>query len=178
MSELIINEKIRSKTIRLIDGDFQGVISTYEGISRARKQNLDLVITADGEPPICKILDADKFRYDKKKNEREFAKQQRAMIIETKEIQLRPVTDEHDIDTKAKHARKFLDDGNRVRIVIKFKGRERHHKDLGREIIELFLSKIGEYKVDKPLTSGDADFIMILSSVLSKSEIVKQKKTY
>jgi translation initiation factor IF-3 len=178
LSDLIINESIRSRTVKLVEEDrLVGILALHDALSRARKAGLDLVIMQEGDPPLCKILDADKFRFEKKKADRELAKRQRAMTIETKEIQLRPVTDVNDVSTKAKHARRFLEDGNRVRIIVKFKGRERTHKDWGRDMIDRFLIEVGEHKIDKPLSEGDSDLTIILASVVSKSDLMNKKAT-
>ena len=179
MTEMLINERIRARTVRLVENDEHQstVINFNEALSRARKQNLDLVLVAPGDPPICRILDADKFRFERKKIEREQAKRQREMTIETKEIQLRPVTNENNVSIKAKRARGFLEEGNKVKIVVRFKGREWSHKDWGREMIQKFLSEVGDYKIDRPLHEGDADLTIVLASIISKSDLVKQRDT-
>lgn len=176
MTELLINERIRARTVRLIDDGTQSdVISYNEALSRARSKGLDLVLMAAGDPPVCRILDADRFRYEKKKTEREQAKRQREMTIELKEIQLRPVTDDNDISIKAKRARGFLDEGDKVKVIVKFKGREKTHKDRGREMIARFLSEVGDHKVDRALSEGESDMIMILASTVSKADLIKKK---
>ncbi len=175
--EYLVNEHIRARTVRLLEDDQQNnVISFQEALSRARRKNLDLVVVAEGDPPICRILDADRFRFERKKAEKELARRQREMIVNTKEIQLRPVTDSNDITIKAKHAREFLKDGDKVKITVKFKGRERSHKDRGVRILEKFLAEIGEHKIDKPLSDGDSDLSIILASTISKAELLKQKE--
>ena len=177
MSDMVINERIRARNVRLVEDDrVIGVMALNDALARARKQGLDLVLMQEGEIPVCRVLDADRFRYAKKKAERESAKRQRAMAIETKEIQLRPVTDANDVSIKAKHARRFLEEGDKVKIIIKFKGRERTHKDWGRSMMTRFLSEVGEHKIDKPLYEGDSDMTIILASVISKSELLKQKE--
>lgn len=176
MSELIINERIRARSVKLVEDDrLIGILALNDALSRARKAGLDLVVMQEGDPPLCKILDADKFRFEKKKAERELAKRQREMTIETKEIQLRPVTDVNDVSVKAKHARRFLEEGDKVKIIVKFKGRERTHKEWGRDMIVRFLSEVGEHKIDKPLSEGDSDMTIILASVVSKSELMNKR---
>jgi translation initiation factor IF-3 len=96
-------------------------------------------------------------------------------MVETKEIQLRPVTDDNDLLIKAKRARGFLAEGDKVKVIVKFKGRERSHKDWGRQMIQRFLSEVGEHRVEKPLSDGDADLTIVLGSLISKSELVKRK---
>lgn len=176
MSDLLINERIRARTVRLIEEDRQiGVLALNDALARARKEGLDLVQVAAGEPPVCRILDADRFRYERKKAEREMAKHQREMTIDTKEIQLRPVTDDNDISIKAKRARGFLESGDKVKIIVRFRGRERSHKEQGRTMIEKFLAEVGEHKIDKSLSEGESDLTIILASVISKSDVVKQR---
>ena len=175
MTELLINERIRARTIRLVDGDSQvGVLQFNDALAQARKQGLDLVMVAAGDPPVCRILDADRFRFERKKSEREQARRQRLLMVETKEIQLRPVTDENDLLIKAKRARGFLQEGDRVLVRVRFKGRERTHKSYGHQMIERFLLHVGEHKVDKPLSEGD-EITITLASVVSKADVVKAK---
>lgn len=176
MSDILVNERIRARMVRLIDGDKQlGVFPFNEALSRAYRQGLDLVMVATGDPPVCRILEASRFLYERKKAEREQARRKRVMMVETKEIQLRPVTDDNDLLIKAKRARSFLAEGDKVKVIVKFKGRERSHKDWGRQMIQRFLSAVGDHKVDKPLADGDADLTIILGSLVSKSDIVKRK---
>lgn len=178
MSDLITNERIRAPVVRLVESEQQSrVLSLREAITYARKQDLDLVLVADGSPPVCRILDADKFRFQNKKAEREQAKRQRAMTIDTKEIQLRPVTDDNDISIKAKRARGFLDEGDKVRVTVRFRGRERSHKDWGVHMIERFLAEVGEHKVDRALSNNDSDMTIVLASMVSKADLVKRKST-
>lgn len=175
-TEFLINERIRARMVRLLEGDQQiGVLAFADAISRARHAGLDLVMIAPGDPPVCRILDADRFRYERKKNERELARRQRELTIETKEIQLRPVTDDNDLLVKARKARQFLLDGDKVKVTVRFRGRERSHKANGRQVIERFLSEIGEHKVDKALSEGESDMTIILASVVSKSDLLKQR---
>ncbi len=176
MIELLTNERIRARTVRLIENDRQtDVLSFRDALAKARNQGLDLVMVAEGDPPICRILDADRFRYEKKKAEREQAKRQREMTIDTKEIQLRPVTDENDINIKAKRAKSFLAEGDKVKVIVRFKGRERSHKDWGRVMIEKFLASVGDYKIDKELSEGEGDLTIILASMISKSDVLLKK---
>ena len=178
MSDFLVNERIRARTIRLVDGDRQiGVLQFNDAMARARKEGLDLVLVAAGDPPICRILDADRFRFERKKSEREQARHQRLITVDTKEIQLRPVTDENDLLIKAKRARGFLEEGDRVKVVVRFRGRERTHKSYGQQIIARFLSHVGDHKIDRPMAGGESDLTIILASVVSKADLVKRPKT-
>jgi translation initiation factor IF-3 len=171
-----MNERIRARTVRLVEGDRQvGVVPFNDALAQARKQGLDLVMVAAGDPPVCRILDADRFRFEQKKNEREMARRQRAMMIDTKEIQLRPVTNENDLLIKAKRARSFLEDGDKVKVIVRFRGRERTHKSYGQQMINRFLAHIGEHKIDRPLTEGMSDMTIILASPHSKADIIKAR---
>jgi translation initiation factor IF-3 len=176
-TNFLINERIRARTVRLTEEDRPNsvVIPFHEALTKARNQGLDLVMVAEGDPPVCRILDADRFRFEKKKTERELARRQREMTIEIKEIQLRPVTDDNDLSVKAKRARGFLEEGDKVKVTVRFKGRERTHKDWGRQMVAKFLSEIGEHKIDKPLSEGDYDLTIILASLISKSDLIKRK---
>lgn len=174
MTDYLVNERIRARTVRLVDGDRQiGVVPLYEALTRARKQGLDLVMVATGDPPVCRILDADRFRYEQKRAEREQARRQREMTIETKEIQLRPVTNENDLMIKAKRARGFLEEGDKVKVIVRFRGRERSHKNYGAQMIERFLFHVGDHKVDRPMAESDNDMTIIIGSLLSKADILK-----
>jgi translation initiation factor IF-3 len=175
--EILINDRIRARTVRLITDDGQTRVTPFpDAMFQARKLGLDLMLVAAGDPPVCRILDASRFRYEKKKTEREQAKRQREMAIDTKEIQLRPVTDQNDLLIKARRAKSFLGDGDKVKIIVRFRGRERHHRDYGRRVIERFLSEVGDHKIDKPMADGDSDLTIILASVISKSDIIKQRE--
>jgi translation initiation factor IF-3 len=169
-----MNERIRARTVRLLGEQEHVIISCYEALQSARRQGLDLVVISDGEPPICRILDAARFVYERKKTEREQAKRQRALAITTKEIQLRPVTDENDLLIKARKARGFLSEGDKVKVTVRFRGRERTHREYGRQMIERFLSVVGDHKVEKPIFDDLSDTTIILASVLSKADLVKR----
>ncbi len=175
--DVIYNENIKAKKVRLVNDENEKSVevSLYEGLSLARNKGLDLIVIADGEIPVCKILDIGLYKYEKKKSDRENARKQREMTVETKEIQLRPVTDENDLNIKAKKTREFLDEGDKVRIVVRFRGREHQHKDLGQNTLQKFLSLVGEYKVEKPLINDYDNMSTVICSLLSKAEIKKAK---
>lgn len=163
-----VNERIRSKEVRLLgdNGEQLGVHPTHVALNEARKLGLDLVeITPNAQPPVCRIVNYGKFKFDLTKAEKERAKKARASQVETKEVQLRPVTDEHDLNIKAKRAREFLDDGDRVKVVVKFRGRELAHKDLGRKLLDQFLLTVGEHRVEKPTSMSDKQMIIVISPV-------------
>ncbi|WP_413720933.1 translation initiation factor IF-3 [Silicimonas sp. MF1-12-2] len=132
-----INERIRVPEIRLIgaDGENVGVVSPERGLELAEEAGLDLVeISPNASPPVCKIMDYGKFKYEQQKRESEARKKQK--IIEVKEIKFRPNTDVHDYDVKMRNVKRFLEDGDKVKITLRFRGREMAHQNLGRELLE------------------------------------------
>jgi len=137
--ELQINEEIRAKEVRIVgeDGEQLGVMATTKALELAYEKDLDLVLMApNAEPPVCRIMDYGKYRFERDKKEKEAKKKQ--TTVEVKEIQLSCRIDTHDFETKVKHAHRFIGDGNKVRVVVKFRGREMSHLDLGREMLEKF----------------------------------------
>jgi len=134
---LRINREIRAPRLRVIgkDGEQLGILPLIEAMARAENVGLDLVeIAPNAEPPVCKIVDYGKFRYQLTKKEKENKKAQHQ--VKVKEIKLKPNTDEHDVQTKLKHAREFLIKGNKVRITCVFRGREMMHPEFGHRLIQ------------------------------------------
>jgi len=172
---LIANEDIRATSVRLVGQGTTTIVPTQEAIRRARTAGLDLVQIAVGDIPVCRIIDLDRHRFERAKEQRDAARRQRELQVEVKEIQLRPVTGTADIAVKAKRSRQFLDDGNKVRIVVRYRGRERVHRDEGRRVVETFLEALGEHKVDSPLRDGDRDATMVLAPLVSKADIARSK---
>lgn len=168
---VLINEYIRTKHVRLIDetGTNVGVIETYRALQRSRNLGLDLyVVNSQADPPIAKILDYNKFSYDQKIQQKEQARKNRENEIVTKEIQLRPVTSSHDIQIKAKHALEFLEDSNRVKIVVKFRGREMNFSQKGFDVINEFIEQLQPCKIDKaPMLAGNS-IMALVSTVKAK----------
>lgn len=116
------------------NGEMVGVVTRNEGLQLAQKAGLDLVeVSPNAEPPVCKILDYGKFKYEQQKKKAEAKKKQK--VIEVKEIQIRPGIDENDFQVKCRAARRFLEDGNKVKITMRFRGREIAHQELGMEIL-------------------------------------------
>ncbi|MFT3687614.1 MAG: translation initiation factor IF-3 [Paenirhodobacter sp.] len=146
-----INERIRAPEIRLIgaDGENVGVISPSRALAMAEEAGLDLVeISPTAEPPVCKIMDYGKFKYEQQKREAEARKKQK--IIEIKEIKFRPGTDTHDYDVKMRSVMKFLSEGDKVKVTLRFRGREMAHQQLGIELLNRVASDVGEAgKVEK-----------------------------
>ena len=134
-----INEDIRDKEVRLIadNGDQLGIMSSKQALEIAIEKGMDLVkIAPQAQPPVCRIMDYGKYRFERDKKEKEAKKRQ--TVVEVKEIQLSCRIDTHDFETKVKHAHRFIGDGNKVRVVVKFKGREMSHLEIGRDILAKF----------------------------------------
>lgn len=131
-----LNEEIRDKEVRLIgaDGVMIGIVSSAEALRMAEEQGLDLAkISPNAVPPVCKILDYGKFRFDQLKKEKEAKKNQR--VVEIKEIRMSPGIDTNDLNTKMRSAVKFLKEGNRVKVTVRFRGREMAHTEIGEELL-------------------------------------------
>lgn len=132
-----VNEDIRTPKVRLVDdtGDMVGVVNVEEALERAADVGLDLVeISPNADPPVCKILDYGKFKYEAQKKRNEARKKQR--IIEVKEIKMRPNIDEHDYEVKMRSMRRFLGDGDKVKVTLRFRGRELAHQDIGMRVLQ------------------------------------------
>ena len=143
--ELLINEEIKAKEVRVIgeDGESLGVMSPDKALAMAYDQGYDLVLMApQAVPPVCRIMDYGKYRFERDKKEKEAKKKQQ--VIEIKEIQLSCRIDTHDFQTKLKHAQRFLSDGNKVRVVMRVKGREMSHIAIGQEIMAKFIEECSE----------------------------------
>lgn len=139
IKELAINEEIRAREVRLIDseGEQVGVVSIDEAQNRAYDEELDLVlISPQAKPPVCKLMDYGKYRYDTLKKMKEQRKNQKT--AELKEIRFSPSIDSHDLEVKAKKANEFLKDGDKVKVSVRFRGRELGHKEVGFEVLEQF----------------------------------------
>lgn len=162
---MTINEEIRFKEVRVVgvDGEAIGIMSSDAALKLAYDQGYDLVLMApQAQPPVCRIMDYGKFRFERDKKEKEAKKKQQ--IVELKEIQLSCRIDTHDFETKARHAQRFLEAGNKVRVVMRFKGREMSHVSIGQEIMTKFQESCSELgSVDKaPVLDG-----RIMSMVIS-----------
>jgi len=140
-----INERIRAREIRVIDDEGQqiGVLPPFEALKKAREKNLDLVeISPTANPPVCRIMDYGKFLYQQEKKEREAKKHQKTIVV--KEVKFRINVDDHDYETKKNHVLRFLDEGDKVKATIFFRGREMTRTGLGREILERLIKDIAD----------------------------------
>lgn len=168
--ETQINEEIRDKEVRVIDTDGTqiGVMPIQEAMRLAEEKNTDLVkIAPQAKPPVCKIMDYGKYRFEQAKREKEAKKNQR--IIEIKEVRLSLNIDTHDFETKVGHAVKFLKAGNRVKVSIRFRGREMAHPENGKVIMKKFADACEEYgTVEKPAKLEGRTMLMFIAAKMSK----------
>ena len=145
------NNRITAPEVQVIgsDGDNIGILNTNEAISMAKEQGLDLIeIAPNAKPPVCKIIDMGKFKYDAQKKANVAKKKQKIVLL--KEIKMRPVTETHDYDFKVKNAKKFISKGDKVKFTIRFKGRELQHSHLGRELmnkIKVDMQEVGKVEL-------------------------------
>lgn len=167
-----INEAIDFPEVRVIsaDGEPIGIMSSAEALKIAYARDLDLVlIAAQAKPPVCKVMDFGKFLFEKQKREKEARKKQQ--VVEVKEIQLSCRIDTHDYETKLNQAKKFLASGNKVRVVLKFKGREMSHQSIGRELLERFQADLAEVgQCDKKPVLEGRSISMVVSPISTKSK--------
>lgn len=168
------------REVRVIDemGEQVGIISTRDALDMARERDLDLVeVAPNATSPVCRLMDYGKFRYEQTKKEREARKNQKQ--VELKEIRMKPRTDTHDLEVKANSARRFLEDGHKVKFSVRFRGREIAHPEIGREMLEQLAEDLREHSTvdQRPQMEGRA-FSMILSpAVQSKPSRVRSEKS-
>jgi translation initiation factor IF-3 len=146
--QIRINQRIRVPEVRVIgdDGEMLGIMPTYEALRRAQERGLDLVeVNPKAEPPVCKILDFGKFKYEEKKKQAEAKRKQ--TVVEVKEIKLRPKTDDHDLDFKSRAAIRFLEAGHKVKFTVRFRGREITHPEKAQEQLDWVVKRCEEIAV-------------------------------
>lgn len=163
--ELQINEEIRDKEIRVIgaDGSQLGIMSSAKALDLAAAKNLDLVkIAPQAAPPVCKIMDYGKYRFEQAKREKEARKNQH--VVDIKEVRLSLNIDTHDFNTKLAHAQRFIKGGDKVKVSIRFRGREMGHPELGNEIMKRFADSCQEFAVvEKPAKLEGRSMLMFLA---------------
>ncbi|MFH1654090.1 MAG: translation initiation factor IF-3 [Pseudomonadota bacterium] len=161
---LRINRQIRVPEVRLIgaEGEQLGVFITSEAFRRAEDLGLDLVeICPTSRPPVCKIIDYGKYKYEQDKKKHEQKKHQ--VVVKLKEIKLRPVTDEHDFQTKLKHVRRFLEEGDKVKITMRFRGREMAHLEIGRKLMDELKQRVQDIcKIEQDAKVEGRQMFMLL----------------
>ncbi|MRG26885.1 translation initiation factor IF-3 [Laceyella tengchongensis] len=160
-----VNEAIRAREVRLIgvDGSQLGIKPLREALHLAQEANLDLVnIAPQAKPPVCRIMDYGKFRYEQSKREKEARKNQK--IVQIKEVRLSPTIEENDVKTKLNHVRKFLQGGNKVKLSIRFRGREITHQDIGRRILDRLADEVKDISdIERQPKLEGRQMIMILT---------------
>lgn len=160
----MINEQIRDKEVRVIgeDGEQLGVMSAKDALKMAKEAELDLVkIAPTAKPPVCKIIDYGKYKYEQTRKEKEAKKKQK--VTDVKEIRLSPNIDANDLNTKANQARKFLSKGDKVKVALRFRGREMAHMGISKQILDDFYSKVEDVAViEKPAKLEGRNMIMFL----------------
>ena len=162
--ELSINDQIRDKELRIISetGEQLGIMSAREAQILANGKNLDLVkISPNAKPPVCKIMDYGKYKYEQARKEKEAKKKQKTIAV--KEIRLRPGIESNDLNTKANNAIKFLKKGDKVKVELRFRGRELGHKDIGKEVMLKFIEIVKEFgePVKAPAFEGNNMVVII-----------------
>ena len=163
----LINEQIKFKEVQVIgeQGEKLGKMETYKALEIAEEKNLDLVlVSANPENPVCKIMNYGKYKFEQAKREKESKKKQKT--LEIKEIRVTPNIEEHDFSFKAKNAKKFLEDGNKVKITVRFRGRELNYVKMGEEVLNKFIETLSETgNVEKkPLLEGKNMFVILAPS--------------
>jgi translation initiation factor IF-3 len=165
IKECAINEEIKGKEVRLIDvdGSQLGIVSVKDALAKAEEKNLDLVeISPQAKPPVCKIMDYGKYRFEQAKREKETKKNQK--VVNVKEVKMSPSIDVHDFNTKVNQAAKFLKSGDKVKITVKFRGRELHHASLGQEVLERVaeaLSEVGNVEKQAKLEGRNMAMVVV-----------------
>lgn len=166
----LVNEKIHFKEVLVIgpDGESLGKMSRFNALNKAEEYELDLLCVApNANPPVCKIINYGKYRFESQKKAKEAKKNQK--IIEVKEIQLTPTIGEHDVQTKVKAAIRFLNDGNKIKVGVRFRGRQLSHVEVGEEVLNKFIDYVKEYSVIEKAPSLDGKWLTcVLASKIKK----------
>jgi translation initiation factor IF-3 len=161
-----VNREIDVRSIRLVgaDGEMIGVVTLREGLQMAEDSGLDLVeVSPNADPPVCKILDFGKFKYEDQKKKNAARKKQK--VIEVKEVKLRPNIDDHDYDVKMRSMRKFLEEGDKVKVTLRFRGRELAHQDLGMRVLERVRDDLEDLgKVEQIPKMEGRQMVMVISA--------------
>ena len=164
VDKLRVNEEIRANEVRVVepDGDHE-VVPVEDALGRAREHDLDLVeVAPDASPPVCKVLDYGKYRYEKQKEEQRRRKKSKSM--EMKELRFRPRTDDHDFNFKVDHARDFLEDGNKVKAYVQFKGRDIVYKDQGMDLLRRMIEELQDVaRIDQQPQMENRRMVTILA---------------
>ncbi|MCR4576501.1 MAG: translation initiation factor IF-3 [Clostridiales bacterium] len=170
INDLTINEDIREREVRVVNenGEQLGIMPTVQALRLAEEKQLDLVnIAPAAKPPVCKLMDYGKYRFEQGKREKEIRKNQK--IIETKEVRLSATIEDHDIDVRFRQAAKFLQDGCKVKVSIRFRGRQIAHSEIGTDVMQMFADRIKDYgTVEKKPALEGRSMTMLLAPKDSK----------
>lgn len=165
ISEVLINEQIRVPEVRVISstGEQLGIMTTEEALGKAEEQELDLILIAPtAKPPVCRIVDYNKYRYEQAQREKDAKKKQK--VVEVKEIRFSPNIDTNDLNTKSNNARKFLEKGNRVKVTLRFRGREMAHVNQTKGVLDEFAETLKDIaNVDKPAKMEGRNMSIVLA---------------
>jgi translation initiation factor IF-3 len=160
-----VNNEITARLVRLVDadGEMQGVYKVDDALREAARVGLDLVeVSPNAEPPVCKILDYGRYKYEAQKKKNEARKKQK--VIEVKEIKLRPAIDQHDYEVKMKAVRKFLEEGDKVKVTLRFRGREMAHQDLGAKVLQRVREEFAEeVKIEQSPRLEGRQMVMVMA---------------
>lgn len=161
-----INDEIKAQQVRVVgaDGEMLGVLSVSEGVKLAEEAGLDLVeVSPNAEPPVCKILDYGKYKYEQQKKASEARKKQK--VVDVKEVKIRPGIEDHDYKVKMRSARKFLENGDKVKVTMRFRGREMAHQNIGMDLLKRMIEELSDIgKVDLEPKMEGRQIIMVLSA--------------
>ena len=173
-----INERIGVREVRVVgeDGEQLGVLPTREALTRARELGLDLVeVAPNSRPPVCRIMDYGKYKYEQSKKARQARKRQHHVVV--KEIKMRPKIETHDYDFKKKHIVEFLEHGDKVKVTLMFRGREMAHTDLGRKLLDQLSSELTDLaKVEAPPKQEGRNMTMLLTPIVTKAKGAKKEE--
>ncbi|MCR5757205.1 MAG: translation initiation factor IF-3 [Selenomonas sp.] len=173
---LRINEEIRIREVRVTsaEGEQLGIMATRDALRMAEEQHLDLVeIAPKAKPPVCRIMDFGKYRYEQQKREKEAKKKQK--VINIKEVKLRPNIEQHDFDVKLKNALRFVEEGNKVKVTIMFRGRELSHPELGKEVLGRVAEALGDrVSIERNAKLEGKNMTMIVAPKTQKASKSKQ----
>ncbi len=158
------NEQIRAREVRVIgaEGEQIGILPCSDAVALAQNQGYDLVeVAANADPPVCRIMDFGKFKYEQQQKKKDARKNQ--TVIQVKELKIRPKTDDHDYETKVRHIRRFIGDGDRCKVTVSFRGREIVHKDRGEAILQKIIADTADVaRVEQPPTAEGRSLQMLL----------------
>lgn len=172
-----INDEIRTREVRVTSstGEQLGIMSTRDALAMAEEQHLDLVeVAPNAKPPVCRIMDFGKYRYEQQKRDKEAKKKQK--VINIKEVKLRPNIEQHDFDVKFKNALRFIEEGNKVKVTIMFRGRELSHPELGKDLLDRMADKLKDLVVlERNAKLEGKNMTMVVSPKVTKA--VKQPQT-